>query len=97
MAASNKGRLLAGKRKLVKVGGSAMIALPKDWLEQHGYKIGEEIPFVANRDLALLSRESAAESYQTGTELVRKSRKDAEGKSVLLQPERDVPPGSKIR
>ena len=76
-----EGRLLAGKRRLVKVGGSTMISLPKDWLEQHGYKIGDEVAFVANRDLALLSPQSAAESYQTGTDLVRKSREEAEGKT----------------
>ena len=29
------GRPIAGMRKLVKVGGSVMISLPKDWLEQH--------------------------------------------------------------
>lgn len=54
-----------------------MIAVPKEWAEQYGYKPGDEIPYLANRDLVLLSPQSNAEYYQTGTDLVRKSREEA--------------------
>lgn len=67
-----------GKRRLVKVGGSVMITVPKEWLKQHGYEPGGEVPFLANRDFVLLSPQSNREAYQTATEIVEKSREEAE-------------------
>lgn len=38
----------AGVRQIVKVGGSYYIALPKGFVERHGLKEGDYIPFVGN-------------------------------------------------
>ena len=46
--------LVVGTRKLVRVGGNVMIALPKEFLEAHGLGPGDEIPFVANHILKII-------------------------------------------
>lgn len=59
-------------RKIHKVGGSSVIAVPKEWLDQHGIKDGEDVTIVANRDMKILSPESVKEYYDAVTRVVNK-------------------------
>lgn len=42
---------IAGVRRIVRMGGSYYVALPKDFLERHGLKEGDELPYVGNHVL----------------------------------------------
>jgi methionyl-tRNA synthetase len=52
---------------------------------------------LVGRKVALLVNLKPAKLMGVESEGMVLAAEDAEGKSVLLQPERDVPPGSKIR
>ena len=41
-------KLVALKRKVVKIGGSYYVALPPEWIKKHGIKNGTEIVVVAD-------------------------------------------------
>ena len=46
--------LIVDSRKLVQWGGSVGITLPKEWLERHGLKPGDELGVVADSILKLI-------------------------------------------
>jgi methionyl-tRNA synthetase len=52
---------------------------------------------LVGRKVALLANLKPAKLMGVESQGMVLAAEDAEGKSVLLQPERDVPPGSKIR
>lgn len=43
------------QRKLMEMGGSLVMAIPKAWVEQHHLEKGEEVSIVLNGDLKVLS------------------------------------------
>ena len=51
-----KGKILPviARRKLMASGGSVMVAVPKEWLEQHSLSSGDEVLMVANGSLRVL-------------------------------------------
>lgn len=46
--------LIAEKRRLFQAGGSVVITLPKEWLERHGLRPGDEVGVVADAILKLV-------------------------------------------
>jgi len=44
-------KTIAGVRRIIKMGGSYYVALPKEFLERHGLKEGDELPYVGNHVL----------------------------------------------
>ena len=44
-------KVIAGVRRIVRMGGSYYVALPKEFLERHGLKEGDELPYVGNHVL----------------------------------------------
>jgi len=46
--------LIVGSRKLMKIGDSVVIALPKEFLETHGLKAGDRVPIIANHILKIV-------------------------------------------
>lgn len=61
---------IVSKRKLRSVGASKYVLVPKKWLVQHGNP--ESVIIVANRDMKVLSPESAERVYKKVTEIVEK-------------------------
>jgi antitoxin component of MazEF toxin-antitoxin module len=49
-----KGRLIVEKRKIYKFGGSFGILLPKEFIEAHNLKEGDEVPVLANHILKIV-------------------------------------------
>lgn len=53
------------RRKLINLGGSLVIPVPKEWAEQHGYKAGDDIPFMANANLLYMSPETEKKAHSS--------------------------------
>jgi len=51
------------QKKLLTIGGSFYINIPKDWAKQHEFKPGKKITIILNSDLKLLSPEHAEKLY----------------------------------
>jgi len=47
-------RILSGARRLVQMGGSVGISLPKKWLDRHGLKPGDDVGVVADAILKIV-------------------------------------------
>ena len=45
------------RRKLVSSGGSVVVAVPKEWLEQHSLNSGDDVLVVANGSLKIIPDE----------------------------------------
>lgn len=58
------------QRKVVGIGTSSYVVMPKSWLKQHGLENGDEITIVANRDLKVLSPKSVDKYYKEITRIV---------------------------
>lgn len=39
---------IGGTRKIIRLGGSLVIALPSEFVDQHGLKEGDDLPYAAN-------------------------------------------------
>lgn len=61
----------AGKRRVSRIGGSRMVALPAEWCEQHGVKDGDDLSFAANRDLKFFAPEGHDPFYKKVTQIVK--------------------------
>lgn len=69
-------------RKLFRVGGSVVIVMPKDWLEQHGYEEGKEVPYIMNRELVFLSPQGAKEAYDHTSKFIKKAKEQVEKENI---------------
>ena len=59
--------LIVQKKKLHKIGGSLMIALPPEFIEAHGLKEGDFIPLLANHILKIVPMsEGIFEDFEDG-------------------------------
>ncbi len=58
------------RRKLVKLGGSSVLVVPKEWLDQHNLGPGDALTMVANRDLKVLAPEGVATVYAQVSKIV---------------------------
>ncbi|RLI77797.1 hypothetical protein DRP04_10860 [Archaeoglobales archaeon] len=45
---TKKGELVVMVRKACRFGNNLYVALPKEWLEKHGIKEGDELPVIAD-------------------------------------------------
>jgi len=50
-----KKKIITGKRKIIRVGDSVAVTLPREWLERHGLEVGDEIGIVANAILKIVT------------------------------------------
>lgn len=64
MTDENQKIAFSGKRRVTRVGGSRMIALPAEWLEQHDIEEGDDLQFIANRDLKFVAPEGQPDIYR---------------------------------
>jgi antitoxin component of MazEF toxin-antitoxin module len=70
------GKPVVGMRKVTKVGGSKMIALPPDWLEQHNIQEGDEVTLIANCDIRICAPGKSKEIYDKITQVVKEAETD---------------------
>lgn len=54
MAKANNMKVIAGTRKVVRMGGSLVIALPAQFCHAHGIKQGDDLAFVANHIMKII-------------------------------------------
>jgi len=47
-------KIIRGYRKIIKYGSGLAISLPKEWVEWHRLKPGDEVAIVANKELIVI-------------------------------------------
>lgn len=50
----NKGKVTAGTRKVISLGGSLAITLPQEFVEAHHIKVGDDLPVAADHILKVI-------------------------------------------
>lgn len=61
----------SGNKKVIELGGSLAVLLPREWIEQHNLKKGDEVAFVANSDLRFLSPKNTEKVYSKLSEFAQ--------------------------
>ena len=66
---------IVSKRKLVKIGGSHYIGIPKKWLDAHNIdpEKGTELLMVANKDIRIVNPENEDEVYKDVTKITKEA------------------------
>lgn len=59
------------RRRLQKLGGSRVLVIPAEWLEQYDLKEGDQLTMIANRHLKVLAPDAVDEVYEKVTEMVK--------------------------
>ena len=49
-----KPKVVAGTRKVIKLGGSLAITLPQEFTEAHGIHEGDDLPYAANHIMKII-------------------------------------------
>ena len=61
----NKGsRIIAGTRRVVRLGGSLVITLPAEFCYLHGIKEGDDLPFAANHIMKVIPMPEGKEDME---------------------------------
>lgn len=51
---NNKGKVTAGTRKVIALGGSLAITLPREFVEAHNIREGDDLPVAADHILKVI-------------------------------------------
>ena len=59
------GRIIAGTRRVVRLGGSLVITLPAEFCHLHGIKEGDDLPFAADHIMKIIPMPEGRESMES--------------------------------
>lgn len=59
-------KIIAGTRRVVRMGGSLVISLPAEFCHLHGIKEGDDLPFAANHIMKLIPMPEGREDASVG-------------------------------
>ncbi len=57
-------RIIAGTRRVVRLGGSLVITLPAEFCHLHGIKEGDDLPFAANHIMKVIPMPEGKEDIE---------------------------------
>jgi len=60
-----KSRIIAGTRRVVRMGGSLVISLPAEFCHLHGIKEGDDLPFAADHIMKVIPMPEGRESVES--------------------------------
>ena len=59
-----RSRVIAGTRRVVRLGGSLVITLPAEFCHLHGIKEGDDLPFAANHIMKVIPMPEGKEDME---------------------------------
>lgn len=62
-------RIIAGTRRVVRLGGSLVITLPAEFCHLHGIKEGDDLPFAANHIMKVIPMPEGKEDMEEEEEV----------------------------
>ena len=62
---NKRGRIIAGTRRVVRLGGSLVITLPAEFCHLHGIKEGDDLPFAADHIMKVIPMPEGREDMQS--------------------------------
>jgi len=75
----NKGsRIIAGTRRVVRLGGSLVITLPAEFCHLHGIKEGDDLPFAADHIMKVIPMPEGREDVDVEQGELPKASRQAE-------------------
>lgn len=85
-----KRRPIMMSKKIMKVGGSKVIVIPPEWLEQHNLQEGDEVTLVANCDIRICAPDKSEKVYDQITDIVNEADTGSRKKSEKTDTEKKI-------
>ena len=71
-------RVIAGTRRVVRMGGSLVISLPAEFCHLHGIKEGDDLPFAADHIMKVIPMPEGREDIESEERQKRAGEMDSE-------------------
>ncbi len=74
---SKPARVIAGTRRVVRMGGSLVISLPAEFCHLHGIKEGDDLPFAADHIMKVIPMPEGREDMESEERQKRAGKTDS--------------------